>query len=425
VNPDGGRSGPPGVGLDVSGAGYTGCKTVYVFFDGVRVGTVTPDASGAIGVGDLSVPGDANPGAHQVTTSCNASGSATRASSIFTVTNDSLHRSQLVTSLPEPGQVSLNISRLAASAVAALFILLLFAFPYELFNKTLEENYDEIRGWFRLPARAVSASFSASRAASFFVLTAIAAVAVGFLSPDFGLNRASVVLAIGTFAALLLMSVGFSLPAAMGIHRRTGEWGRLNFLPGSLVVSIVMVVLSRLLHFQPGYFYGALAGLAFRSTLSEETQARLSAANWIFALALSVGAFFLRTPVAHAAARPHASVWWIGLEAALVLIFLWGVEGMAVAMLPMRFLDGRKIIDWNRVVWALLMFLGVFATVHVLLSPSSGYVGHTTKQVAIGVAVLFAVFGALSVAMWSYFRFRPDRWNRNPGQGTEDEFLGV
>jgi hypothetical protein len=211
----------------------------------------------------------------------------------------------------------------------------------------------------------------------------------------------------------------------MGIHRRTGEWGRLNFLPGSLVVSIVMVVLSRLLHFQPGYFYGALAGLAFRSTLSEETQARLSAANWIFALALSVGAFFLRTPVAHAAARPHASVWWIGLEAALVLIFLWGVEGMAVAMLPMRFLDGRKIIDWNRVVWALLMFLGVFATVHVLLSPSSGYVGHTTKQVAIGVAALFAVFGAVSVAMWSYFRFRPDRWNRNPGQGTEDEFLGV
>jgi hypothetical protein len=413
------------VGLDVSGVGYNGCKTVYVFFDGVRVGTVTPDAAGAIGVGDLSVPGDSSPGPHTVTTSCSSSGSPVRARTIFTVTNASLHRSALVTSVPQPGQVSLNLARLGASAVAAAFILLLFAFPYELFNKTLEENYDEVRGWMRLPARAVEASSRAGRIGGFVVLTAIAAIAVGFLSPDFALNQAGVVLALGTFVALLVMSVGFSLPAAVGIHHRTGEWGKLNFLGGSLVVSIVMVVLSRLLHFQPGYFYGALAGLAFASALPEQTQARLAAANWVFALALSVGAFFLRIPAAHAAARPHASVWWIGIEAALALMFLWGIEGMAVAMLPMRFLDGRKIIDWNRPVWALLMFLGVFATVHILLSPSSGYVGHTTRQVAIGVGVLFAVFGALSIAFWAYFRFRPERWNRNPGQGIEDEFLGV
>jgi hypothetical protein len=418
-------SGPPGVGLDVSGVGYVGCRTVYVFFDGVRIGTVTPDAAGAIGVGDLSVPGNAKPGDHQLTTSCVDSGGAIRASSTFTVTNASLHRSALVTSLPEPGQISLQFNRLAASAGAALFILLLFAFPYELFNKTLEENYDEVRGWFHLPARVVATSVRASRASSFFVLTLITAIAVGFLSPDYGFNSASVVLTLGTFAALLLMSVGFSMPAAIGIHHRTGEWGRLNFLPGSLVVSIVMVALSRILHFQPGYFYGALAGLAFRSALGEDTQARLAASNWIWALALSVGAFFLRVPVAHRAAMPHPSVWWIGIEAGLVLVFLWGVEGMAVAMLPMRFLDGRKVIDWNRIVWAVLMFLGVFATVHVLLAPSSGYVGHTSKQVAIGVAILFAIFGALSIAMWAYFRYRPERWNRNPGQGTEDEFLGV
>ena len=425
VNPDAGRSGPPGVGLDVSGVGYVGCKTVYVFLDGVRIGTVTPDAGGAIGVGDLSVPGDAKPGPHTLTTSCAPSDSPVRASTTFSVTNDSPHRSAFVTSLPEPGQISLSLTRLAASAGAALFILLLFAFPYELFNKTVEENYDEIRGWFRLPARAVDAAARTASVATFFLLTAVAAVAIGFLSPSFGWNQASLVLGIGTFVALLIMSVGFSLPAAIGIYRRTGELGKLNFLGGSLIVSIVMVVLSRLLHFEPGYFYGALAGLAFRSSLSKDAQARLSAANWIWALGLSVGAFFLRVPVAHAAARPGASVWWIGIEAGLVLIFLWGVEGMAVAMLPMRFLDGRKIIDWNRFVWAALMFIGVFATVHVLLAPSSGYVGHTNRQVAVGVMLLFLIFGAFSVLLWSYFRFRPEGWSRNPGQGSEDEFLGV
>ncbi|MDQ4070790.1 MAG: hypothetical protein M3203_15170, partial [Actinomycetota bacterium] len=52
-------------------------------------------------------------------------------------------------------------------------------------------------------------------------------------------------------------------------------------------------------------------------------------------------------------------------------------------------------------------FLGVFAVVHVLLSPNSGYVGQTTGEVAIGVLLLFCVFGAISVGVWAYFRYRP------------------
>ena len=44
VNPDGEQTGPPGVGLDVSGAGYLGCDRVYFFFDGVRIGSATSGA---------------------------------------------------------------------------------------------------------------------------------------------------------------------------------------------------------------------------------------------------------------------------------------------------------------------------------------------------------------------------------------------
>jgi hypothetical protein len=212
------------------------------------------------------------------------------------------------------------------------------------------------------------------------------------------------------FAALLIMSVVFSLPADLTIRREFGEWGRLNFLPGSLLVSILMVALSRVLEFQPGYFYGAMAGLAFGAALSKEDQGRLTAGNWMFSLLISVVAFFARAPVSQAAAREGASIWWIGLEVCLALVFLWGVEGLAVAMLPMRFLDGRKVLNWNKVVWAGLLFLGLFATAHVLFAPNSGYVGQTTGGVGIAVLVLFAVFGGISVALWAYFRYRPARW---------------
>ena len=410
ANPDGGQSGPPGVGLNVAGGGYLDCDRVYFFFDGVRIGSDVPDANGAVGAGLLSVPGDAKPGEHRVTSSCIPSGDVVRASSTFLVTDARFHRSAMATSLAQPDQVSLELERLATSAVVAVALLLLFAFPFELFNSTVEENYDEIRGWVHLPPRLAGEGTRLGRVVSFLGLTGVAAVTVGFLSPDFGLNINSVVLALGFMVALVVMSLGFSLPADIGVHRRTGAWGKLNFLPGTVLVAIVMVALSRAFHFQPGYFYGALAGLAFASVLSRADQGKLTAANWVWALILSVGAWVLRMPVSEAAAQPDASVWWIGVEACLVLVFLWGVEGLVVAMLPMRFLDGRKVIDWNRVVWSILMFLGVFAAVHVLLSPTSGYVGHTTGEVTIGVIVLFLIFGAISVGIWAYFRYRPERW---------------
>lgn len=130
----------------------------------------------------------------------------------------------------------------------------------------------------------------------------------------------------------------------------------------------------------------------------------------MWALFLSVAAWLVRMPVSEMAGQPDAGVWWIGLEACLALIFLWGVEGLAIAMLPMRFLDGRKVLDWSRTVWAVLMFVGVFATFHLLLAPNSGYVGKTTGEVAIGVMALFLGFGALSVGLWAYFNYRPQRW---------------
>ncbi len=412
VTPKHEAAGPPGGGLRVEGSGYS-CPTVYFFFDGVRVGSDTPDAGGNVSKGGLSVPGDAGTGRRRVTSSCDAAGATVLQTSAFDVLPVSVHRPAFVTSLPLPSQVSVDPGQLLASAAVAVGAILLVAFPYELFNSTMEENYDEIRAWFGLPPRKVPDPKTRSHVLPFFGLTALSAAACGFLSPDFGLNRTSAVLFVGMFVALIVMAVVFSLPADIGIRSEFGEWGKLNFLPGSVVVSIVLVLLSRVLHFQPGYFYGALAGLAFRSALSEGAQGKWTAANWIFSLFVSVGAFFLRVPVSAAAARPGSSIWWIGLEICLSLIFLWGVEGLAVAMLPMRFLDGRKVFRWSKTAWAGLFFLGLFATVHILLRPGSGYVGSTTGHVGIGVMSLFAAFGALSVGLWAYFRFRPARWARS------------
>ncbi len=402
-------SGPPGGGLTVRGSGYR-CPTVYFFFDGARVGSDTPDAAGNVSKGGLSVPGNTGKGRRDVTSSCEPSGSVVVQASVFEVLPVSVHRPALVTSLPLPSQVNLDPGQLALSMALAAGAILLIAFPFELFNSTMEENYDEVRSWFGLGPRQVPEPKTRSSVFTFLACTAVSAVVCGFLSPEFGLNTTSVVLFVGIFAALIVMAVVFSLPADIGIRRQFGEWGKLNFLPGTMLVAFALVAASRLFDFQPGMFYGALAGLAFRSALTEGVQGKFTAANWIFSLAISMGAFFLRVPVTAAAAEPGASIWWIGLEICLAMVFLWGIEGLAVAMLPMRFLDGRKIYRWSKPAWAALFFLGIFATVHILLRPGSGYVGSTTGNVSIGVMTLFGAFGLGSVAFWAYFRFRPARW---------------
>jgi hypothetical protein len=410
VNFDGERSGPPGVGLNVAGGGYLDCDTVYFFFDGVRIGSDTPDATGAVGAGRLSVPGNTKPGEHRVTSSCRPSGDVVRASSTFLVTDADVHRTAVVTSLAHPDQISLELERVMASAAVAGLIILLFAFPSKLFNAAVEENYDEIRGWFHLPGRVVDSASSVGRAVTFVVMNLLAAIVLGFLNPDFGPDMTGLVTVLGFFASFVVMSAGFSLPADIGLYRRTGEWGKLNFLPGTLLASVVMVALSRVMDFQPGYFYGAIAGLAFAVTLNAKEQGRLTAANWTWALFLSLAAWFARIPVSEAAAQPDANVWWIGLEAGLVITFLWGVESLVVAMLPMRFLDGPKVRAWSRTAWLALLFVGILCVVHVLLAPTAGYVGHTTGEVTVGVLVIFVIFGAVSVATWAYFRYRPERW---------------
>lgn len=107
------------------------------------------------------------------------------------------------------------------------------------------------------------------------------------------------------------------------------------------------------------------------------------------------------------------------LQAATVTVVVAGLENALFAMLPLRFLPGAAVMSWNRVVWAVLIGLGVFGFVQVLLNPTGGGVGYLTdpsKTSFFTMLVLLIVFALVSVLFWGWFRFRPDP-NRTEGQG--------
>jgi hypothetical protein len=92
---------------------------------------------------------------------------------------------------------------------------------------------------------------------------------------------------------------------------------------------------------------------------------------------------------------------------ATVTVVVAGVENAVFGLLPLRFMPGSAVFNWNRRVWIVLLGLGVLAFVHVLLNPTAGYLADSTRTSFFTLVLLLVGFAIASVAFWGYFRFRP------------------
>jgi hypothetical protein len=295
------------------------------------------------------------------------------------------------------------------SLLLALLFLLLAAFPGQLLNKTVEENYVEISGWFAAgrgglgrAGQALSTFWKTPLGLALFVF--LSALLFGFLSPTFGLDFESIASFFGILAGLIVVIAAFELPMAIVQRRRFGELGHLEIQPLTIMIAIVCVVLSRIADFQPGYLYGLVIGFEFARRLPDRAEGRAQASTAVTLLVVALGAW-LMLPVAEAATvtAPLAAV---AISSALATVFIAGLEGLLFELVPVRYLRGQEVFLWNRVAWAVLFLTAAFAFVHILLTPQSGYLGDTQTSPLVAAVFLFAGFGTFSVAFWAYFRFR-------------------
>jgi hypothetical protein len=335
---------------------------------------------------------------------------------------------QLIPLVPAGDLQHRGSSGLAEHLLLTVLLVLLIVFPSQLFNSTLKAHYDEIMGSrlvrglrtvllpFRRPAPADGTERPGTASWwAFAIFTGASALLYGSLDPRFGLSWASFVLFVGLGLSLAAVSLAYSMPARL-LARRRGERGRLRLYPATLAVAGLCVLVSRLVHFQPGYVYGLIGGFAVarQHTRAEEGRGVLASAVWT--LVLAVLAWLAWSAVASAAAKPGAAFPVILLGTMLAAIFVAGVQSLVFALIPLRFLDGDKLFRWTRLAWAMVYAAGVFAYVHVMLDPRTKD-HHRTTASLVKVIVLFASFGVVSVAFWGYFRFRkPKRPAGDPGR---------
>jgi hypothetical protein len=234
----------------------------------------------------------------------------------------------------------------------------------------------------------------------------VAAVISSFLSPNLGFDSTSLATFLGFVVALVVILVSFELPGLLEHRRVAGEMGRLRVLPWALILAAVFVVVSRLAALQPGYLWGVVLGVVFLRPPTEKDEGREAAAGALWTFAVSIAAWLTLGWVRAATGTDLTFVARVE-QTALAAIVVSGLEAVAIGLLPFRFMPGVAVYRWNRLAWALLCGVSLFAFIHILVGPTVGYLSDLTAPAWLAAMGIFAAFGVFTLFFWAWFRFRP------------------
>ena len=321
--------------------------------------------------------------------------------------------------LPGPLDISLAPEDVARSAGITAFLMLLLGAPTTVFNSTLKANHVLIERWVRrrrprqLRRRGLVGGIGDLMGAwsrSWVGLVSylgVAAVAYAFLKPNFP----------GQDAARILFVTGFGIAAGTAVSQLPSEWyvrrhrgtrGRIRVALWTLGLALGCVLVTRLSGVQPGYIYGIIGAFTFAAVLTSEDRGRMAFAGMAALLAVGLAAWFIRIPfqpVTGAVGGDFGSL----VNELLTNLFLAAVQGTAISLIPLQYLDGGKLSAWSRRRWAILWAASLLLFAHVILYPVSSYVPHPSSTGLWTAALMVTAYSLVALGFWWFFRRREAR----------------
>lgn len=321
---------------------------------------------------------------------------------------------QLVLDVPDLADISTNPNVALTNLVLAGVTVWVF-FSSVLFNQTLQQNRTEVEGWVgrfrpktkrRMP-KLVTERFG-RKAAIGSVLVGTGLV-YGFLEPSFGFNRVSVLLFSSVVIGVGLVGLFFAGLEAWIRGREPGVAPVVSPFPLVLAIGVICVLASRVLGLHPGVMYGFAASCVVTGSAGMgRFEGRVQAVTVGACILLSVGCWLLLGP-----ARALPDGWPAQLlQGVAVIVFVGGMEGLLVDLMPLDVMDGAKIYRWNRVVWVGLVLVSAFLVWHVLLNTQRSYFESLRPASSWSVLAGFVVYTLAGVLFWSYFAVRGRRERR-------------
>jgi hypothetical protein len=328
-----------------------------------------------------------------------------------------------------PGQSGLVLSPavVGTNALLALLFMLLFALTAEILNSTLDDHREVLAGWtdrllrgrLRLlrPLARLEAGFDnlagRGRAGAVTNLAGtllLLGLVYGFLSPEFGPNGAGLVLVLSVGLGLgVLLYLKYGLKALI-VRRWHHTPAGVRSYGAAILVAAICVTASRFLDFHPGIVYGFVASLAVLAPLElpPRDEARLMLLPTGAVLAVGLVAFFLLDPLRAAIGTTDSFLPSLA-ESVLVILYIGGLESVAINLLPITYMDGAKVMRWNRLAWALSFSVAMFLWWQLLFNRNQEYADAFKQSGVLVVAAMLAFFMATTGVVWTYFRVRDAR----------------
>lgn len=329
-------------------------------------------------------------------------------------------------SLKGPDEVSTDPGVIATNLVLA-GVTVWVLFSSVVLNQVLQGNRSEIdrrtarlTGFLKKARRGLGRrSGNASRLRTLGRLASAAGVLVltgmvySILEPGFGFNETTMVLFLSCVLGLGVVTYAYSGLESALTQRWVGVGAAVRPYPAAIAIALGSVAVSRVLNFQPGVIYGFVASCAVLGSgeADRRGEGRATAVPLAMLLVLSVVSWLLLSPM-----RDH---WGNGnswaekvLEGSAVIVFVGGIEGLFIGMLPLEFFDGSKVFRWNRAVWLALAVVSAFLVWHVLLGRERAFFSGLRTASSVSVLILFIGYTVVSLGLWAYF------WFKRPGRSA-------
>jgi hypothetical protein len=300
-----------------------------------------------------------------------------------------------------------NPNKIVSAVQIGLVLLLLAVLPAHLLNSTLAEQSDRIERRFphlrKEPHWMVRFGvwLKSVPVIGGIVVTAITALVLGFADPTFGFTLASARLVLACGIALFFVGYVANALTAIIARRRWSIVAAVSTRPYGLILTVAGVLVSRLIHFSPGFLVGLILGLTIQGKSASGYAWRVVVVRTSIVLGMSVAAWIGYSTLTLGGNEGGTFSSELFVET-LVAITTEGVVALMIELLPLRFLEGERVYAHSRLLWAGFYFVTVVVFVLAVI-PWSGNWDALGNSLWIWAAILVA-FAAVCVGVYIYFR---------------------
>jgi len=324
--------------------------------------------------------------------------------------------------VPGPFDVSLAPADVARSLGITLLIMLLIGAPTPLFNSTLSANRALIERWVRrrrpkwmrrgsgpsalgTRVKAISTTWP-----GLVAYLGFATLLYSFLDPSFPLRNGPETFGTTLFGIAVGTAVS-QIPGELYVRRHYGAGGKVKVALWTLGLAAVFVLIARITAVEPGYVYGIIGGFTFAVVLTADDKGRMVFRGITVLLGVGFVAWFVRVPFQPGG--PITGDAAVVIDRLLARMFISAVEGCAIGLIPLHYLEGEELFSWNRARWAVVWGLSLILFAHVILYPVSSFEPNPSPTGLWTTVLAVSVYSGLALGFWWFFRRRePGRRHR-------------